>query len=233
MCHGTREVTLAPRGCLIHGLGRLKSGNDHMSDNGFNCGNCGAELPLRFRHARMMACTHCGSASVLRDRAFELAGTGGVMDEAPSLIHLDREVIVRGLHLIPVGHARFDYGRGWWDEYWCLRGGTGEDGCWLSVDEGDYALEWPLEQSDWPDERTLALNQSVTIRNTDFIVTEAESATCLAVRGAFPEVLDVGEAHLYFDLSAQGGGLATYETWEGGRGWSLGTWVDPWEVRSR
>lgn len=201
-----------------------------MQEERFQCGNCGADLPLRFRHSRMIACTNCGSTSVLRDRGFELAGTAGVMQDAPSLVELDRPLRAGGLRVTPVGHARFSYGRGWWDEYWCMKGASGE-GCWLSVDEGDYAFERPLAEAHWPPERNLSLGQSVTLRGTTFRVNEAENATCLAVRGEFPEVLEIGETHLYFDLAARGGQLATYEVWDGGRGWTLGYWIDPWELR--
>ena len=70
----------------------------------------------------------------------------------------------------------------------------------------------------------------LTLRDTRFMVTEAENATCLAVRGELPEELAVGETHLYFDLAAKGGQLATYEVWDGGRDWTIGHWSDPWDV---
>ncbi len=193
-----------------------------------NCGNCGADLPQRYRHARMITCSHCGTTSVLRDKVFETAGHGGQMMEAPSLVQLNEDVLVAGLRLTPVGHARFSYGRGWWDEYWCLDA-KGE-GHWLSADEGDYALEQDLARTKWPDKFRPSLGKSTEIQGAKFTVTEAETATCIAVAGEFPEDLEIGEAHLYFDLSGQGGALATYEKWDSGEAWSLGFWVDPWEV---
>lgn len=194
-----------------------------------NCGNCGAELPGRLAQARMVTCDHCGTTSVLRDQVFELAGEGGEMLDAPSLVQLGQHVSVKGLHLMPVGHARFSYGRGWWDEFWCVDGQDG--GMWLSADEGDYALEHDLEKEHWPDLKRLSLGTVVEMLSETFTVTEAESATCLAVRGEFPEELDVGETHLYFDLSASDGSMATYEKWDGGESWSYGKWIDPWEVQ--
>ena len=61
---------------------------------------------------------------------------------------------------------------------------------------------------------------------------EAETATCQAVRGEFPEELEIGETHLYFDLSGTDGGIATFETWDGGEAWTIGRWIDPWDVQS-
>lgn len=193
-----------------------------------NCGNCGAELPGRLQHARMITCTYCGTTSVLRDSVFETAGSGGEMAEAPSLVALGQALRVDGLEILPVGHARFSYGRGWWDEYWCID--PAGVGLWLSADEGDYAVERNLAAEFYPKGFRPSLGNSVEIRGYTYTVTEAETGTCLAVRGEFPEELEVGEAHLYFDLSGPDGQMATYEKWDGGESWSFGTWVDPWDV---
>ena len=180
----------------------------------------------------MITCEHCGTSSVLRDQAFVVAGTSGEMLDAPSLVQLGQHVSVKGLHLLPVGHARFSYGRGWWDEFWCVvdQDDGPNDGMWLSADEGDYALERDLPRENWPRTPRTSIGSSVKISDVTYRVTEAETATCLAVRGEFPEELDVGEAHLYFDLTGPNGMMATYEKWDGGEGWSIGEWVDPWDV---
>ena len=193
-----------------------------------NCENCGAALPGRLAHARMITCTYCGTTSILRDRVFELAGFGGEMAKAPSLIELGHAVSADGLDILPVGHARFSYGRGWWDEFWCID--PIGNGLWLSVDEGDYALERTLDLHDYPKDFRPSLGRAVQIKGQTYTVTEAETGTCLAVRGEFPEELEVGEAHLYFDLTGEDERMATYEKWNEGEGWSIGAWIDPWTV---
>lgn len=177
----------------------------------------------------MIVCDSCGTTSVLEDEAFRLAGSGGVVQEAPSLVHLGQEVSVAGTRFMPVGYAQFSYGRGWWDEFWCLD--DNGDGSWLSADEGDYALEVPLSAKQAPKGFRPKLGAAVEILGESYVVTEAETATCTAVRGEFPEVLEVGEAHLYFDLSARSGAMATFERWDGGEAWTIGRWIDPWDVK--
>ena len=176
----------------------------------------------------MITCAHCGSTSVLRDEAFHLAGEGGVMQEAPSLVQLGEHVQVGKERLLPVGHAQFSYGRGWWDEYWCLD--EDGNGCWLSSDEGDYAVERALPEADWPKKFRPAIGAECRINGIEFRVSEAETAACLAVRGEFPEDIAIGETHLYFDLSGPDGAIATYEKWDDGKAWTIGTWIDPWDV---
>lgn len=201
-----------------------------MTDGAYSCANCGADLPHRLAHARMVVCEHCGTTSVLEDEAFRLAGTGGVIQDAPSLVHLNEEINAGGSLLMPVGHAQFSYGRGWWDEFWCVD--DEGDGCWLSVDEGDYAIEIPLPADRTPKGFRPRLGEGVEINGESYVVTEAETATCAAVRGEFPEALTVGESHLYFDLSGRDGRLATFERWDGGEAWTFGRWIDPWEVKA-
>lgn len=154
------------------------------------------------------------------------------MNDAASLIYIGQEVLVSGLALMPVGHARFSYGRGWWDEFWCLDGQG--DGMWLSADEGDYALERNLPRDQWPSRGAYSLGSTVTVHGTGYMLTEKQMATCEAVRGEFPEMLSVGETHAYHDFSAAGGLILTYEMWEpDGRTWTIGTWIDPWDVTAR
>ncbi len=178
----------------------------------------------------MITCTHCGTTSVLKDEVFRLAGTGGVLQDAPSLIRLGEHIRAGVEVLLPVGHAQFDYGRGWWDEFWCLD--EAGSGCWLSADEGDYAVERVLAKEDWPRGFRPKLGETAEINGQVLTVSEAETATCLAVRGEFPEELEIGETHLYFDLAGPSGMIATFEKWDEGETWTIGSWIDPWDVQA-
>lgn len=193
----------------------------------FHCPNCGAELQRRFRHARLVTCAFCGSAVILDDAGLRLAGTSGVMTDMPSLLTLGRPFRHRDLRLTPVGHARFVYAHGYWDEWWAVEGDAGR---WISVDEGDIALEEPREIARLPDFERLNPGAPVNLLGARFIVTERDEATCEAVAGELPEVLRPGDRFRYVHLSGPLGRLLTIEESGGGLRCTEGRWLDPFEI---
>lgn len=128
-----------------------------------------------------------------------------------------------------VGHVRYDYGRGWWDEMWCenQRG----QGAWISIDEGDVVLQHPVPDEHYPPMTTApALGADISLRNTTYRVSERNTATCVAMRGEFPEIIEVGDVHDFVNASGPRGMLASGEFWPGGRAWYEGEWLDPFEL---
>jgi hypothetical protein len=193
-----------------------------MGFDGMNCPNCGADLPETLTRAKMVACRYCESAVVLEDDALRTAGEKGVMAEEPSLFVLGREIRYRRESWLPVGQARFSYGTGWWDEFWAVDGGG--EGVWISVDEGEIAVERPYEIDVTLSPWQLKRGENVSLNG--------EAATCMALRGEFPEALHVGQAYRYWHLSGPMGRLVTLEFSEGEFAASEGVWVDPYLIRS-
>lgn len=205
-----------------------------------NCPNCGAALDWRLQATRMRDCESCGTTVVLDGGSLRAAGARGEMFDAPSMFSLGQNVRIDGWDLLPVGHARFSYGPGWWDEYWC---GFGDGGfAWVSVDEGDIAIEHEIDTRDLSSfepggpppfpSKGPSLGDVVLHRHERFRAVEAEEAECVAVRGELPEILAVGERHRYVDFLGNEGGVLTAETWYEGPGWRTdwfgGRWLDPW-----
>ena len=201
-----------------------------MGFDGMNCPNCGGELPKSVLRARMVACEYCESTVLLEDDALKTAGTKGVMAEEPSLFALGRELNYRRETFLPIGQARFSYAQGWWDEFWAVDGGGG--GVWVSVDEGEIAVERPYEIGVSLSPARLSLGANVSLNGERFTVTEADRATCTALRGEFPEVLYVGQTYDYWHLSGPLGRLVTLEYGDGEFAASEGVWVDPYLIRS-
>lgn len=195
-----------------------------MSDQ--NCQNCGAALNPRIALSKVVDCAHCGSTSILVDEAFRLAGERGVFHAEEGLIKLGQDVLVGATRVTPVGHCQFSYGRGLWDEFWCLD--ANDDGVWLSADEGDYALEYALEHPNGK----FNLGQQIRIDGAAFRAVEVDSAQCTAFRGELPEILTLGEKHDYVVFAGYGPSMATLERWPGGYAWTRGRWYSAWDVKS-
>ena len=84
----------------------------------YSCPNCGDDITPTIARARLMACPSCGSSVLIENEAVRLAGSAGVMAEVPLLFDIGDTVICGKTKVELHGHARFSYGRGWWDEYW-------------------------------------------------------------------------------------------------------------------
>ncbi|WP_167766857.1 DUF4178 domain-containing protein [Jannaschia formosa] len=195
------------------------------------CPNCGAALPELLAHARMVNCEFCGSSVVLEDAATRLAGQAGVMADAPELIEVGVPVrLGEAGSFNATGHVRYDYGRGYWDEYH----GSLEDGTllWVSVDEGDVALQRPVPKSNWPRmQGPPRIGRQVSSNGIDYTCSEVDNATAVAFRGQLPEEIVLGEIHMYANFSGPRGAILSAEFWgDGEAAWFTGVWIDPYEV---
>lgn len=202
-----------------------------MQTDALNCPQCGSELPLAFRFAKLTVCEQCDSTIFLEDESARLAGTRSTLADLPSLIQLKTPFSYNNITYFPVGHIRYSYGYGFWDEWWILDN-SGE-GMWMSVDEGDFAFEHPQPlQGSIPRINQLHLDQTVNIMGKDWKVTELGRAVCEGFRGELPEIIEIGEQFDYVHLSAQDAALMTLEYISPHQiNAYLGKWIDPFEIK--
>lgn len=201
-----------------------------MQGDNHNCPQCGAALPRTFRHAKLTVCEFCDSTIYLEDDAVRLAGTQSVLPDAPSLLRLQTPFTYHHSTYLPVGHIRYQYPNGYWDEWWVMDG-SGR-GVWISVDEGDFAFEHPITLEQTPPRLPLLrLGETVTLDGKDWQVTELDKAKCQGFRGELPEIITQGETFAYAHLSAAGSALMTLEYHNEGITAYRGKWVDPFEIK--
>jgi len=192
------------------------------------CPSCGAPVAARLRYAKLVVCEQCQTPLFLEDEAVAVAGERSVLAALPSLLRKGERYRYRARGFEPVGRARFDYGDGLWDEWWVVLDDGG--GRWLSVDEGEFAVEAPLEIPEpLPSYESLALGAGVRIGEWDLTVTERNEARCLGVEGELPEPVLPGQSYRYAHLSGPRRRLVTLEFDRGARAYS-GVWLDPFEV---
>lgn len=177
----------------------------------------------------MLTCDGCLTTLYLQDDRLLNAGQSGEMHDSPLLFGLGDRVRFGKTRVDILGHARFSYGRGWWDEFWGMdRQGNG---VWVSVDEGDVVVQRALPDDDQPNiARSARIGQETMFQGMDLRVTERDSATCIAVRGSFDETLFVGQTYDFLNLEGPDGLLVSGEFSDDGEIWFAGEWFDPFEV---
>ncbi|MBP0484133.1 DUF4178 domain-containing protein [Sagittula salina] len=181
----------------------------------------------------MQTCPSCDTTLFVSGDRLEQAGSAGEMHDGPTLFTIGDLVKLGRRAWEVLGHARFSYGRGWWDEYWCEdpRG----NGAWISVDEGDVVVQTAISEGTKPRFRTDARIGSIfQYAGVKYRCVEKGAGECAALRGAFGEVLQVGEVFAYANAQGEDGGLISVETSGDGpeaeTRWFRGEWHDPFEI---
>lgn len=128
-----------------------------------------------------------------------------------------------------MGQIRFDYGDGFWEEWWvALDSGANK---WISIDEGDIAVEAPLEiKSGVPAFDSLRIGANIRIAGQQLTVTEKNRAKCVGMAGELPEVVFPGDAHDYIHFSGPRGLLITGEYFQDQVEFFKGIWIDPFDL---
>ncbi|MFT5392197.1 MAG: hypothetical protein ACI8PT_002394 [Gammaproteobacteria bacterium] len=196
-----------------------------------NCPSCGGAVPSRLKYAKLLVCPHCQVSLFLEDEAVKNAGERSVLTTVPSIFELGRRYQYRNWTLETYGRVRFDYGHGFWDEWWVvLDSGQGR---WVSIDEGDIAVESPIEFNQAPpDFDSLVVGHGLSIADHTGTVTEKNEAVCLGLEGELPEVIAPGDRHQYAHLSAPGGVLLTLEFYPDRFALTKGLWIDPFDIQT-
>ncbi|KIC20291.1 DUF4178 domain-containing protein [Leisingera sp. ANG-Vp] len=195
----------------------------------FHCPNCASPVSPAAASVKLTACESCGTTLFLEDDQARLAGEQGVMHEAPMLFGLGSSIRLGGRTMQILGHARFSYGRGFWEEFWALDDGNSP--CWVSLDEGDIVMQRVLRRPEWPKyDGYLKLGGTLNYEGELFTVSEEDDAECVAVRGSFDQALIVGERYRFVNLQGEDGTLLSGEFQGSSREWYRGQWYDPFEV---
>lgn len=195
----------------------------------FSCPNCGHPIPALAKTIVMTTCPSCDTTLYVQGQALLNAGTAGEMFDAPLLFDIG-DIVKLGRRAWEVlGHARFSYGRGWWDEYWC------EDpkgrGTWVAVDEGDIVVQEALPESSRPSMVAAGpVGARFSFEGEDFTVIETGSGDCTALRGQFGERLLVGDSFRYANAQGLRGTLLSCEQDGTGTGYFAGEWHDPFDI---
>jgi hypothetical protein len=175
------------------------------------CPNCGGEHALANPGITMLVCDFCKTVVYWDADSVVKAGAQAILPEADTrlFMHATGKLLGKGFEV--VGHLRYDYGRGNWDEWYLQLDDQGV--AWLSEDERELSLEQAARiESGVPPAGALRPGQPVTIEGVAYSVREVGTATCIGGEGQLPFTIQPGERYPYADLaSLDGTRFATLE----------------------
>jgi len=152
-------------------------------------------------------------------------GTASTLSPEPSLIKIGDPIIIEKKTYMPLGKIRYSYGRGFWEEYF-LKGEDSRE-YWLSIDEGDFALEKPMNI---PLPISSFDELSVGAEYGKYVVTEIGEGECVGFEGELPKLINIGDKHNYAHLSKGGASLVTVEFRNNQMSVYSGEWIDPFSI---
>ena len=222
---------LYQRSLIIHDRFRY---NQYMivRPDTINCPQCGNELPITFRYTKLTVCPYCNSTLFLEDDAVRLAGEQSVLTDMPSLLQLGGSFQYRTTAFTPIGLIRYSHTVGYWEEWW-VTDNTGRS-FWVSVDEGDFSFEKPIDiqqKNEIPALADLAPGKHISLWDSNWQVTEIGSGKCEGYKGELPKIIHIGDEVPFAHLSATNGQLITLEYLEDQIDVFRGEWIDPFEIK--
>ena len=156
-----------------------------------NCPSCGAPVTFKSSASAYTVCEYC-RGTLLRDGE-DLKNLGRMADllDDPTLIRIGTEGRYQDTPFSVIGRIQLQYESGLWNEWHILF--SDATTAWLSEAGGEYVLTRlePLKSS-VPAFEVLEPNMQFIINDKAFVVTDLESARCIAGEGELPFKVESG-----------------------------------------
>ncbi len=163
------------------------------------CPSCGAPVEFRSAASAYAVCGYCHSTLVRKGE--ELANLGRMADlmDDPTLLQIGSEGKVGSQHFAVIGRIQLKHESGLWNEWHVLF----DDGtsAWLSEAGGEFVISRLIQVPEAiPAFETLTPDMRLDLAGHPFVVSDLESALCIAGEGELPFKVDSGYAVNSADL---------------------------------
>lgn len=195
----------------------------------FTCPSCGNKITQISRSPQVIVCPACNTTNLLQNGKLEDVGKSAILTDTPSIFQISRTFRHKDWQFTPVGRVRYDYGDGWWDE-WFVRSDNGKE-TWVSVDEGEIALESLVQEGlNVPPFDKLSIGGVLMINRIRMTIIEKNTCTMIGAQGELPFKVVPNETYGYIDLLGPKRASFSIEYQSDGIKCYKGVWVDPFEI---
>jgi len=193
------------------------------------CPSCGNVINQLTRAPQMVVCSACNSTHLLNNGKMEDVGKSAVLTDIPSIFAINKTYRHKDWKFSPVGRVRYDYGDGFWDE-WFVRSDSGKES-WVSVDEGEIAIESIVQKGiAVPAFDEIKVGGALMINRLRMTVIEKNTCTMIGAEGELPFKIVPQETYNYIDLLGPKRVSFTIEYQQSGIDCYKGVWIDPFEI---
>jgi len=194
------------------------------------CPQCGYRIERKVGTSALIVCPACNSSLFLENEAVRNAGKMAMLVKEPTLLSLRKTFSYRGWRFTPLGRVRYDYGDGFWDEWWVVSDNGGTN--WMSVDEGDVSIESQVKdiKTKYLPFEELKIGTQLRVGGQLLTITEKNSCVCVGAEGELPFRPSSGETFNFVDLLGPKGAMFTIEYYPDTIECYKGTWVDPFDI---
>lgn len=167
------------------------------------CPSCGGAQEVHNPGITLVVCQYCSASLYWDEEAVLHAGEKSILVQGDTRLFDGARGTLQGKRFRVIGHVRYDWGAGTWDEWYIDV--EGEGAAWLSEDERELSLERPLDAADAPAATQLSLGRSIRLGGSDFTVREIREARCVGGWGQLPFTILPNETYPYADLASRDG----------------------------
>lgn len=193
------------------------------------CPSCGNIIKQVTSSPQIIVCSACNSTNLLQNGKMEDVGKSACLTDVPSIFEIYKTYRHKDWKFTPVGRVRYDYGDGYWDE-WFVRSDNGKE-TWVSVDEGEIAIESIVQKGlKLPPFDDVKVGGAVMINRLRMTVIEKNTCTMIGAQGELPFKIIPNETYSYIDLLGPKRVAFTVEYQQSGIDCYKGVWVDPFEI---
>ena len=193
------------------------------------CPSCGNTINQLTRSPQIVVCPVCNSTNFLNNGKLEDVGKSAVLTDTPSIFEIYKTYRHKDWKFTPIGRVRYDYGDGYWDE-WFVRSDNGKES-WVSVDEGEIAIESLVKKGvSVPPFDDVKVGGIVMINRDRMTVIEKNSCTMTGAQGELPFKIIPNESYNYIDLLGPRRISFTIEYQQSSVDCYKGVWVDPFDI---
>lgn len=155
------------------------------------CPSCGAPVSFKSAASLYAVCGYCKSTLLRQGEALSNLGKMAELQDDPTLLQIGSEGHFKGIHFGVIGRIQLKYQAGLWNEWHILF----DDGnnAWLSEAGGEYVLSrLAAVKEPIPAFASLEPDSPVNLGNKLFLVSDLETARCIAGEGELPFKVDAG-----------------------------------------